>query len=201
MKQTVFSDELEGWLHSKSPKTIQSLSDVFAEKSFAIAILILMFFPTLPIPTGGITHVFELIVMLLSLELMIGRRKIWLPKKWQSKHLGKTMKHKITPMIIKKIRWFERYSRPRLGSAINHNVTMRFLGALFFVFALAAFVSPPFAGLDTVPSLGAVIVALALILDDVLLMAFGTLVGALGVGLVIASGGITIGIVRHFLNF
>ena len=111
------------------------------------------------------------------------------------------MRHKITPMIIKKIRWFERFSKPRLGTAINHNITLRFIGLLFFVFALTAFVSPPFSGLDTVPSLGAVIIALALVLDDALLMALGALVGALGVGLVIASGGITLGIVRYLLSF
>jgi hypothetical protein len=33
----------------------------------------------LPLPTGGATHVFEIIAMLLALELIAGRDQIWLP--------------------------------------------------------------------------------------------------------------------------
>jgi len=40
-----FSDELEEWLRSDQPKTIGALEDVFKEKTFAVAILLLMFLP------------------------------------------------------------------------------------------------------------------------------------------------------------
>ena len=56
-----FSKQLEDWLKSDSPKTLGGLGAVFEEKSFAVAILLLMFIPALPLPTGGITHVFEAI--------------------------------------------------------------------------------------------------------------------------------------------
>ena len=61
-----FSDDLESWLHTDEKKTLGSLGDVFAEKSFAVAIMLLMFLPALPIPTGGVTHVFEAIAALLA---------------------------------------------------------------------------------------------------------------------------------------
>lgn len=191
-----FSNQLEKWANGKSPKTLSNLTEVFAEKSFAIIILLLMFLPALPIPTGGITHIFELIVMLLSVELIIGRRTIWLPKTWQHKSLGSFMQQKTIPVIIRRVRWFERFSRKRLGSVINHQMSLRFIGVIFLIFTIAAFVSPPFAGLDTLPALGAVIIALSLILEDVLLLLIGSLVGSLGVGLVIATGGVTL----HFIS-
>ena len=70
------------------------------------------------------------------------------------------------------------------------------VGFIFLLLALAAFVSPPFAGLDTLPSLGAVIIALSLILEDMMLFLFGWLVGAIGVGIIIGTGGLTI----HFIE-
>src|SRR6266508_1920957 len=47
----VFSDQLEGWLGSDAPKTLGGLGAVFAEKSFAVTVLLLMFVPSLPRPT------------------------------------------------------------------------------------------------------------------------------------------------------
>jgi len=66
------------------------------------------------IPQGKpVTHIFEVIVMLLALEMIIGRTKIWLPKKWQDKKLGHSVETKALPFIIKRVRWFEKFSRPR----------------------------------------------------------------------------------------
>jgi hypothetical protein len=191
-----FSDQLERWLETKDPKTIQSLTSIFAEKSFAIVIFGLMFLPSLPLPSAGISHVFEIIVMLLAAELIIGRRTIWLPKRLRAKRLGTGLQHRVTPLIMRRIRWFERYSRPRLGRVINHPLALRFIGVLFLLLALTAFTAPPFVALDTLPSLGAVIIALSLILEDALLFVAGCVIGAIGIGLVIGAGGLTL----HFLT-
>lgn len=172
---------------------------MFAEKSFATVILLLMFLPALPLPTGGITHIFELIVMLLSLELMIGRRTIWLPQRWLDKELGLRTRKKMLPLVMRRLRWFERFSRPRLGAAINHRLSLRFIGLLFFLSAFFAFIAPPFAGLDTLPSLGAVVIALSLILEDVVVLVIGCLLAAVGIGLVIGTAGLTLQFVNRII--
>jgi len=56
-----------------------SLIELFQERSFAILFVLLLGVPALPLPTGGATHVFEIIAMLLALELIAGRGEIWLP--------------------------------------------------------------------------------------------------------------------------
>ena len=58
-----FSQQLEDWLRSEQPKTLGELQRVFAEKSFAVLVVVLMLIPALPTPTGGVTHLFELITM------------------------------------------------------------------------------------------------------------------------------------------
>jgi len=192
---------LEDWLKGDQPKTVNSLTKVFQEKSFAIVFLVLMFIPALPIPTGGITHIFELVVMVLALELIIGRRTVWLPQRWLHRHIGPLLEKKSLPFMIKRVRWFEKHSRTRLGGLINHRATLRFVGLIMFAFAVGAFLAPPFSGLDTLPSLGAVILSLGHILDDSLIALFGLLVGIAGLVIVAISGVILLDVLHHFFSF
>ena len=114
-----FSDQLEQWLESDDPKTLGTMGDVFAEKSFAVTILLLMFVPSLPLPTGGVTHVFEAIVVVLTAQMIIGRRTIWLPDRWQRRELGATLTGKAIPFIVRRVRWFERDLAPARGRPVR----------------------------------------------------------------------------------
>src|SRR5215213_5202476 len=67
------SDQLEGWVAGEGEKTLGGLIDVFEEKSFAILFVLLLGVPALPLPTGGATHVFEVIAVLLASQLVAGR--------------------------------------------------------------------------------------------------------------------------------
>jgi hypothetical protein len=183
-----FSDELQAWLEAPAKKTIADLTRVFEEKSFAIVFLLMMSLPALPIPTGGVTHVFEAITMLLALELVVGRDTIWLPKRWRQRELGALSTKRAIPFLVRRVRWFERFSRPRLPWLFDQRVVLSLIGAVVFVLALAAFVAPPFSGLDTLPSVGAVAIALSIILKDALILLIGLLVGSVGIGLEIALG-------------
>ena len=82
------SDQIERWLASEGEKTLGSLIDVFEEKSFALVFILLLGVPALPLPTGGATHVFEIISILVALQLVVGRDKIWLPERWRRVELG-----------------------------------------------------------------------------------------------------------------
>src|SRR2546430_3715834 len=82
------SDQIERWLATEGEKTLGSLIDVFEEKSFALIFILLLGVPALPLPTGGATHVFEIIAILVALQLVAGRDKIWLPERWRKVELG-----------------------------------------------------------------------------------------------------------------
>jgi hypothetical protein len=183
-----FSDQLERWLQSEDAKTVGNLGAVFGEKSFAVTVLLLMFVPAIPAPTGGITHVFELITVILGAEMILGARTIWLPARWRDRELGETLTAKAIPFIARTIRWFERFSRPRLASLYEQRWFMRVLGVIVVALALGTAVAPPFSGLDTLPALGAVIVALSVILSDALLLAIGLVIGTGGVVLIVTIG-------------
>jgi hypothetical protein len=179
------SDRLEGWFRSPGPKTVGSLTELFQEKSFAVLFVLLLALSALPLPTGGVTHVFELIAMLLALELIAGRKTVWLPERWKRRELGT---ERSSERLLEWIRWLERHSRPRLGFLLTHRLSGVFFGALVFVLTLSAFVAPPFSGLDTLPSLGVVLLSLGVLLDDSALALVGVIVGAVGVLLVVILG-------------
>lgn len=176
-----FSDELKKWLKSKTPKTLSSLDETFKEKSFAVAFLLLMALAALPLPTGGVTHVFEVITIVLTLELLIGRRSIWLPKRWKKMRIGKVVETKALPKFISFIRWFERFSRPRFSGLLESRYFPRVTGLAVLIFTLAALLAPPFSGLDTLPAMGVVLISLSILLEDVIIFGLGLVVGSAGI--------------------
>jgi hypothetical protein len=182
------SDRLESWFASPGPKTVGSLIELFGEKSFAVLFVLLLALPALPLPTGGVTHLFELIAMLLALELIVGRRTVWLPERWRRRELGPAAQKRFSEVLLRRIRWLERHSRPRLGFLLTHRLSGIVFGVLVLLLSVAAFVAPPFTGLDTLPSLGVVVLSVGVLLDDALLVLAGLLIGLVGVAVVIALG-------------
>jgi len=182
------SDELEQWLGGDGDKTLGSLIDLFEEKSFAILFVLLLGVSALPLPTGGATHVFEIITMLLALELIVGRTQIWVPERWSRLELAGGKRQRFINGLMKMIRRLERFSHPRLRVLFEHRVSNAVFGLLVLGGAIAAFVAPPFTGLDTLPSLGVVLLSLGVLLEDALVVVAGIVVGILGIVLEIVLG-------------
>jgi hypothetical protein len=186
--QEKVSDALEGWLEGDSDKTLGSLVEVFGEKSFAILFVLLLGVPALPLPTGGATHVFEIIAALLALQLIVGRDQIWLPQKWCKLELAGPKQQRFIAGLMKLIRRLERLSRPRLRFLFQTRVSNSVFGVLVIGGTAGAFFAPPFTGLDTLPALGVVLLSLGVLLEDVIVVALGLVVGVAGVLLEIIVG-------------
>lgn len=185
--------------HSKK-LYIADLDKTFEDKSFAIAIIFLMSLPALPIPTGGITHVFELVTMLLAIEMISGSKDIWLPKKVKKLGISNKLKQKLFPFMIKRLLFLERHSRPRGSKLYAESWFRRSMGIPIFVLSLLALLAPPFSGLDTLFAMGTVLVALSLILEDISITIIGVIVGILGLVVEVFFGGILIHFIKNLFN-
>ena len=62
---------------------------------------------------------------------------------------------------MRMIRRLERFSRPRLSFLLRHRLGDIVFGLLVIGGSIGGFVAPPFTGLDTLPALGVVLLALA----------------------------------------
>jgi hypothetical protein len=191
------SDELERWLGSDGEKTLGSLIELFEEKSFALLFVLLLGVPALPLPTGGATHVFEIIAVLLAGQLIAGREQIWLPERWRRLELAGPRQQRFIAGLMKMIRRLERLSKPRLSFLFDHRLSNVVFGLLVIGGCLGAFLAPPFTGLDTLPALGVVLISLGVLLEDFLVVAVGLVVGAAGVVLEIVLGSAAIKGIGH----
>ena len=163
----------------------------FGEKSFALLFVVLMATPALPLPTGGATHVFEVVVVLLALQLIAGRDGIWLPQRWRRLALGgegREKRERLVRALIRLIRRLERFARPYARWVFDRRVTNVVFGLLVTIGSVVAFVAPPFSGLDTLPSLGVVVLSLGVILEDLRVAIAGIVIQAVGIALVIVLG-------------
>jgi hypothetical protein len=187
-RSRTISAELDEWLADAGPKTLGSLIELFQEKSFAILFIVLLGVPALPLPTGGATHVFELIAMLLAVQLIAGRDRIWLPQRWRERRLEGPRMERFLGALMRVVRWLERHSRPRVGILFGHRASAVVFGLLAFGGTLGAFLAPPFTGLDTLPAMGVVLLSLGVLLEDGLVVIAGVAIAVAGVAFEIALG-------------
>lgn len=193
------SDELERWLNGDGEKTLGSLVDAFSDKSFAVLFVLLLGVPALPLPTGGATHVFEIIAALIALELIAGRQQVWLPKRWRALELAGQRQQRFIASLMKLIRRLERFSRPRLSFLFHQRFSDIVFGFIVIGGSAGAFFAPPFTGLDTLPALGVVLLSLGVLLEDFVVVSVALVVGITGVALEIALGAAAIHGLRTIL--
>lgn len=182
------SDQLERWLNGDDEKTLGSLVHAFKDKSFALLLVLLLAVPALPLPTGGVTHLFELIAALVALELVACRREVWLPRRWKSVALSGARQQRFVTRLMRLIRWLERFSRPRMRVVFQHRFTEVAFGVCAIVGTAGAFLAPPFSGLDTLPALGVVVLSLGVLLEDLLIALAGLVLASVGIVLELALG-------------
>jgi len=126
--------------------------------------------------------------MLLSLQLIGGRDEVWLPLRWRQMELAGPKQQRFVNALLKLIRWLERFSRPRLRWLFGRRLSNILFGLLILLLSIGAFLAPPFSGLDTLPALGAVLVSLAVLLEDFAVLAVGLALGVAGIVLEIVLG-------------
>jgi hypothetical protein len=154
--------------------------------------------PALPLPTGGITHVFEIIALLLAIEFTAGGN-FWLPRAWSYKPLPSGVLHRVLPRLMKGIRWYETRMQPWGERMMRKRFSVIACGLTLSVCIAAAFLAPPFSGLDTLPALGAVLLCFALLVRDVRLVLLGCVVGSVGIGLEVVFGAVLWNVLRTFV--
>jgi hypothetical protein len=182
------SEQLQRWLRAEGDKTLGGLVETFEKKSFAFLFVLLLGVSALPLPTGGATHVLEIITVLVASQLVVGREQIWLPERWKGMDLAGPSRQRLLKGLLRLIRFFERFARPRLRRLLDPTAGRSVFGVVVIAFTVAAFVAPPFSGLDTLPSLGVVVISLGVLLEDIVVALIGIVIGLVGVALEVFLG-------------
>ena len=109
-------------------------------------------------------------------------------ERWRQLRLAGPNQQRFINRLMKAIRWLERFSRPRATYLFDHRLSNLVFGVVVLAGSLAAFLAPPFSGLDTLPSLGVVLLSIGVLLEDLAIVVLAVVVGVAGAALEIILG-------------
>jgi hypothetical protein len=169
-----FSQEIKLLLHrlAEKPLTLGDIMTETSERGFSlvIAVLVLPFLfpmpPGLSSPLGGAC-------LLLSLQIILGRRTPWLPQKIARYQFPRTFAQIILTNLRRVTTILEKITRPRMTQVADHPYTWRWNG--FCICWLAILLISPVPFTNPIPTVGILLIAVAMIESDGLLMCFSYL--------------------------
>lgn len=169
---------------SDLPKGQVSLDHVllaFHERGFGFALFIFALPMAMPIPVPpGVNVLLASPLIVLTLQLAIGRSTIWMPKSWRSKALQKKSIESMIDAALPFVQKMEYLVKPRFA-LITQGIASNIIGVLGLIMALTICIPLPLT--NTVPSMGIALMALGLIMRDGVFVLLGALIGTAWVAL------------------
>lgn len=170
------SKELERYFFEEDRGETVSLAQIIAlaeEKVFGIVLLLLAFPSALPIPAPGYSTPFGIFIFVVAVQLMMGRKKLWLPLSWQKK----TIKTEKAQGVLKKgLPWLtkiEAIAHPRFPMVCQSAGGKLVMGVAIAMMAVSMMI--PIPGTNTLPAMCVFLIAFGLQEDDGLISAGGVI--------------------------
>jgi hypothetical protein len=165
--------------------TFGTLLDRLDQRSYAILLIILSLPSALPVPAPGYSTPFALILAPLAVQMIVGKAEPWFPQKVRDRRIKGESDSKLVGAMLKFIRFFERFSRPRWARLFRLRGTQIFLGFIVLLCALSMMIPLPLT--NTVPAMGIFFIGLSLLEEDFVIGVVGFVLGGAWVGMLIAG--------------
>ena len=149
--------------------------DVFEDKGFGLLLIILSLPSALPVPAAGYSTPFGILILLLGLQMLVGRHSPWLPQKARKLTLSKKMTTRVTRAGNKILSYIEHLIKPRL-SWLTHSSGRRLMAVLVII--MSCLMILPIPTTNTFPAFVIFLIGIGLSEEDGL---FG--VGAIFIGI------------------
>lgn len=156
-----------------------SLADIMAETSergFSLVILLLVMPFLFPMPPG-LTGPLGSGCFLLAVQMALGRRSPWLPKKIAKFKFPRWFVQQLLQKLKRVTRVLEKIARPRLLKLAQSHVSWRLNGVCIAWLTILLILPIPFT--NPIPTVGILLLAVATLEADGLLMCIGYVVTAL----------------------
>jgi hypothetical protein len=176
-----FSQEIKTLLEqlAHQPLTLAHVLNETSERGFSLVIGLLVLPFLFPMPPG-LTTILGSGCLLLSLQMTVGRRSPWLPKRVAQFQFPSTLARQILSNLKRVTRVTERFVRPRLthlaGSAHIWQINGACMSWLTFLLML------PIPMTNPIPTIGILMIAIATLEADGLMMCLGYAATALITG-------------------
>jgi hypothetical protein len=165
--------------------TIRDIVDTIGNRALGALIFAFSAPIALPIPVPGLSLILGIPLLLLTWQLMIGRRRPWLPAAILRQSFDRRDFARIVGGIVPWLERVEQVIGPR-HLWVTEPIGERVIGSLAFAFSLAVFVPVPFGNMP--PALGLALFALGLLERDGRVILVGGLIGTIGLLILLGIG-------------
>lgn len=172
---------------ASDPVTIEQIRDTLGDRSFAALLAFFAALNLLPLPPGT-TLILGLPMILVTAQMAVGQRKVWLPRTILRRSVSAARFRQITARILPRLLKFERLIRPRYWPFGSIATADRLIGVVGL--ALSIIVTLPIPLGNWLPSFAVFLIALALSERDGIWLGIGLLIGLSSVLLVTAIVGV-----------
>jgi hypothetical protein len=176
--------------------SLGDIADLLGTRSIGVWLLILALPMVLPVPAPGISVLFGIPLMIISVQLMLGYRRAWLPAMLARRSIARADYVMIIGRILPTVRRFERVVRPRLSWLASDWARMP-VGLICFV--LATIITLPIPLGHVAPGTAICLFALGLMQRDGLVVVLGIVAAALALALVAAASAGAVNVAQHWL--
>jgi hypothetical protein len=184
---TLASETLQkiGHKEKKGKTKISELMEDFHENGILLAMIFFALPVAIPLPyPPGFTTIMGIPLMILSVQMILGSKKVRLPEKINNYELKNTTLRTISNKIVPIIQMIEKYMKPRF--AFTQSVYCeQFVGLISFIAATAVAIPLPMT--NAIPALGITIMALGLMNRDGLIIIGGFFVSVIGTAIAVAA--------------
>lgn len=173
----------------EEPSTDQvTLADVLAlagERTFGFLFVLLALPSALPIPAAGYSVPFGVVMLLLAVQLIIGKKTPWLPSSVLNHQFPLEQVQGLVKAGIPWMQRIEKFSKPRLLPVCTSRPGQVMIGVAIALMAISMMI--PIPGTNTLPAMGIFVTGFGLLDDD-------GAISLAGIALCAAGGTLTLSI-------
>ncbi|EJN03978.1 putative ABC-type transport system, permease component [Phyllobacterium sp. YR531] len=184
-------------LSAKAPVSFTELEEAFTDRSFAALLTFFAILNLLPLPPGtGIVTGIPLV--LVSVQMVMGRESVWLPSFLRSKSISPERFKQVSDKVVPWLQWLERFIKPR-NWPFGRKQGDRWLGAFTTILGMSVVLPMPLS--NWLPALATAIVGIALCERDGRLLFAGLTIGIVSIGIVAGFAFVAASVITYAASF
>lgn len=165
-----------------------TLADVLAlagERTFGFLFVLLALPSALPVPAAGYSVPFGVVMLLLAVQLIVGKKTPWLPSRVLNHRFALEQVQGLVKAGIPWMQRIEQFSKPRLLPVCTSRPGQAVMGMAIALMAISMMI--PIPGTNTLPAMGIFVTGFGLLDDD-------GAISLAGIALCAAGGTLTLSI-------
>ncbi len=184
-------------LTATTPVSFSELEDAFTDRSFAALLTFFAILNLLPLPPGtGVVTGIPLV--LVSVQMVMGRESVWLPAFMRDKTISPERFRHISDKVVPWLQWLERFIRPR-NWPFGRRQGDRWLGVVTTILGMSVVIPMPLS--NWLPALATAIIGIALCERDGRLMMAGLILGIVSISIVFGFAFVAASVVAYAASF